>query len=83
MTTTTQPGDIKWPKHSPHSRVERALVKTPQDGAVHLIATMGPSSAEQTARSYNVPGGRWVLGYSTGVSGDGDIESYLWAKWVG
>jgi hypothetical protein len=73
---------IKVPRHSPHSRVERGLKKTPQDGAWHQIAQMGLSSAEQTARAYNVPGGRWELGYTLGV--DGGVEvSYLWAKWVG
>lgn len=77
------PADIKWPRHSSHSKVEKALKNTPRDGAVHQIAEMGPSSAEQTARAYNVPGASWLLGYTAGVNGSGEIVSYLWAKWVG
>lgn len=79
----TAPADIKWPKHSPHSKVEKALKATPRDGGVYQIAEMGPSSAEQTARAYNIDGGGWLLGYTAGVNGSGEIVSYLWAKWVG
>lgn len=84
MTASSAPvGDIKWPKHSPHSKVEKALRSIPRDGDIHFVAEMGPSSAEQTARAYNVEGGSWLLGYTAGVNGGGDIVSYLWAKWVG
>lgn len=79
---TPVPSDIKWPRHSPHSKVEKALKNTPRDGNVHYVTVMGPSSAEQTARAYNVDGSRWLLGYTAGVE-NGDIVSYLWAKWVG
>jgi hypothetical protein len=79
---TAVPSDIKWPRHSPHSKVEKALKTVPRDGDVHLVTIMGPSSAEQTARAYNVDGGNWLLGYTSGVEGQ-EIVSYLWAKWVG
>lgn len=74
--------DIKVPRHSPHSKVEKALKITPMDGNWHKILTMGQTSAEQTARAYNVPGANWQLGYDHGYE-DGDIVSYLYAKWVG
>jgi hypothetical protein len=74
--------DIKVPRRSNQSRVERALTKTPQDGDWHKLLDMGLTTAEQTARSYNVPGGAWELGYRHSAN-NGEIRSELWARWVG
>lgn len=67
--------DIKIPRHSHHSKVEKALATTPWDGEWHQLLEMGPSSAEQTARAYNVDGASWILGYTNTEDG-----SILWAK---
>lgn len=74
--------DVKVPRHSKHSKVERALANVLPDGKWHKILTMGLTSAEQTARAYNVPGAKWEMGYTHGSEGD-DVVSYLWARWVG
>lgn len=63
------------------SRIEKALAKTPMDGEWHRLLDMGFTSAEQTARGYNIPGGQWVFGY-THESKEGDMISVLWAKWA-
>lgn len=67
--------DIKVPRHSPHSKVEQALKSVPHDGNWHKILDMGASTAEQTARAYNVEGASWILGYTNEDGG-----SALWAK---
>lgn len=77
MTETQR---IKIPTRSTWSRVEKALTKTPHDNQWHKILEMGLSSAEQTARSYNVEGGNWTLGYTHGTNTQGEVCSYLWAK---
>lgn len=74
--------EIKVPHRSPQSRVERALAKTPRDGSWHKLLTMGLTTAEQTARSYNVEGASWELGYSVGTE-NGSVVSVLWARWDG
>lgn len=77
---------IKFPARSSSSKVERALRKVPRDGALHiLIDNMGLTSAEQTARAYNVPGGQWEFGYTVDqhTDGSGELVSVLWVKWVG
>lgn len=74
---------IKVPRRSPKSRVETALAKAPKDGQFHVIVpSMGMTSAEQTARAYNVPGCRWELGYDYAKNTDG-IFSVLYARWIG
>lgn len=72
---------IKYPARATNSRVEKALAKIPRDGAPHRLLEMGFTSAEQTARGYNVPGGQWAFGY-THETKDGDMISVLWTKWV-
>lgn len=72
---------IKYPARASNSRVEKALAKNPKDGQPHRILEMGFTSAEQTARGYNVPGGQFQFGY-THESKDGEMISVLWAKWV-
>lgn len=42
---------------------------------------MGFTTAEQTARGYNVPGGAWEFGY-THESADGEMVSVLWVRWT-
>lgn len=71
---------IKVPQRAQTSRVERALAKVARDGNWHRLLEMGFTSAEQTARGYNVPGGQWTFGY-THESKDGEMISVLWAKW--
>lgn len=73
----SQIADIKIPRHSHHSKVEKALASTPWDGEWHKLLDMGPSSAEQTARAYNVDGASWILGYTNDEAGEGSV---LWAK---
>jgi hypothetical protein len=63
-----------------NSRIVKALAKAPMDGEWHRLIEMGFTSAEQTARGYNVPGGQWVFGY-THESKEGEMISVLWAKW--
>ena len=75
--------DIKWPGRAPGSKVEKALANTPQDGKPHRLLTMGLTVAEQTARSYNVEGGRWVFGYTIEPNDKGELSSVLWAKYDG
>lgn len=74
--------EIKYPRHSPHSKVERALAKTAKDGQPHKLLEMAQSTAEQTARAYNVDGASWELGYRLEVGVDGPV-SVLYARWVG
>lgn len=78
MTNST----IKVPRRSSRSRIERLLAKTVQDGTWYKLLTMGQTTAEQIARSYNVPGASWEFGYTQG-SEKGEIVSYLWVRWVG
>lgn len=73
---------IKWPGRADTSKVEKALKLVPKDGQPHRMLTMGFTVAEQTARSYNVDGGRWALGYTHEHNDQGDLVSVLWAKWV-
>lgn len=73
---------IKVPKRQSNSRVERALVKVSRDGEWHRILDMGFTSAEQTARGYNIPDGQWSYGYTHELNKDGDMVSILWVKWV-
>jgi hypothetical protein len=77
---------IKVPARSASSKVERALKKAARDGAWHiLIRDMGMTSAEQTARAYNVPGGQWEFGYThdSHSDGSGELVSTLWVRWIG
>lgn len=77
---------IKVPARSSSSKVERSIRKAPQDGQWHtLIQNMGMTSAEQTARAYNVPGGQWIFGYTLDhhTDGSGELVSTLWTKWIG
>lgn len=77
---------IKIPARSSSSKVERALKKASRDGAwAILIRDMGMTSAEQTARAYNVPGGQWEHGYTHDQhsDGSGELVSTLWARWIG
>jgi len=75
--------NVKVPKRANNSRVDRALQKVAQDGQWHRILEMGFTSAEQTARAYNVPGGQWEFGYThEPKGGSGDIISVLWARWI-
>lgn len=77
------PSKIKVPQRAANSRVERALAKVPQDGQWHKLLDMGFTTAEQTARGYNVPGGKWEFGYTHDRNAGGDMISVLWAKWIG
>lgn len=72
---------IKYPSRATNSRVEKALAKVPKDGEPHRILTMGFTSAEQTARGYNVPGGQFLFGY-THETVNNELVSVLWAKWI-
>lgn len=83
VVSMSTPTDIKVPRHSGHSKVEKKLGVTPHDGAWHRLVEMGPSSAEQTARAYNVEGASWELGYTVEANPQADIVSVLWARWVG
>lgn len=74
---------IKWPGRARGSKVEKALVGVPKDGEPHRILTMGLTVAEQTARGYNVEGGRWIFGYTLENNDKGELVSVLWAKWDG
>lgn len=77
---------IKVPARSQSSKVEKAIRKAPKDGAWNtLIPNMGMTSAEQTARAYNVPGGQWEFGYTLDhhTDGSGELVSTLWARWIG
>lgn len=77
---------IKVPSRSSSSKVERALKKTARDGAWKiLIKDMGMTSAEQTARAYNVPGGQFEFGYTHDQHSDGggELVSTLWSRWIG
>jgi hypothetical protein len=77
---------IKVPDRSKHSHVEKALAKAPRDGSWHiLIQDMGMTSAEQTARGYNVTGAKWQFGYTLDNHSDGssEIVSTLWVRYVG
>jgi hypothetical protein len=73
---------IKVPRRASGSRVDKALTATPRDGNWHRLLEMGQTSAEQTARGYNVPNGQWLFGYTLESKTDGDIVSVLWGKWV-
>ena len=75
--------EIKYPRHSPHSKVERALRGIAKDGQPHRLLEMGQSTAEQTARSYNVEGASWELGYRLEAGSDGTPVSVLYARWIG
>lgn len=74
--------DIKVPRHSAHSRVEKALAKTAKDGQWYKLLDMGSSTAEQTARAYNVEGASWELGYKLENGPSGPVSA-LYARWVG
>lgn len=77
---------IKVPSRASNSRVEKALRKAARDGAWQvLIHNMGMTSAEQTARAYNVPGGQWEFGYTVDhhTDGSGELVSTLWVRWIG
>lgn len=74
---------IKVPKRATNSRVEKAISKTPRDGQWHRLLTMGLTSAEQTARGYNVPDGLWLYGYTLENNADGEVISVLWGKYDG
>lgn len=77
---------IKVPIRSTSSKVEKAIRKSSQDGAWHvLVQDMGMTTAEQTARQYNVPGGQYEFGYTVGnhSDGSGELVSTLWVRWVG
>lgn len=71
---------IKVPMRQKNSRVEKALAKVPRDGDWHRILEMGFTSAEQTARGYNIPDSVWEFGY-THEAKDGDMISVLWVRW--
>lgn len=74
---------IKVPQRSNQSRVEKALGKVARDGAWHKLLEMGFTSAEQTARGYNVPGGQWEFGYTHDNNTAGELISILWVRWNG
>lgn len=75
---------IKVPLRASGSKVERALSKIPLDGKWHKLLTMGFSTAEQTARSYNVPGGKWAYGYThENDPVTNELVSVLWVQWNG
>jgi hypothetical protein len=78
MATT----DIKVPRRKGTTWINEALAATQRDGQWHLIKTMGVSSAEQTARAYNSPGGGpgWEFGYKV-VANNGTLTSELWVRW--
>lgn len=73
---------IKIPQRKSDSRVEKALAVAPKDGTWSRLLTMGFTSAEQTARGYNVPGGNWEFGYTHETKGT-DLVSVLWGRYVG
>jgi hypothetical protein len=73
---------IKVPRRKADSRVERAIGSASRDGSWHRLLEMGFTSAEQTARGYNVPGGVWEFGY-THENKDGELISVLWGRFVG
>ena len=82
----TEEDRIKVPERSKHSHVEKALAKASRDGKWHkLLTDMGMTSAEQTARGYNVTGAKWVFGYTldSNSDGSGDIVSTLWVRYQG
>lgn len=70
---------IKVPQRKHDSRVEKALVAANRDGTWQRLLTMGFTTAEQTARGYNVPGGNWEFGY-THENKDGELVSVLWGR---
>lgn len=72
---------IKVPRRASNSRVEKALAKTPRDGEWHRLLEMGLTSAEQTARGFNVPNGQWLFGYTLESKG-AEVVSVLWGKWT-
>lgn len=72
---------IKVPHRAQNSRVEKALNKVPRDGEWFRLLEMGFTSAEQTARGYNIPSGQWQYGY-THESKDGEMISVLWVRWA-
>ena len=74
---------IKVPLRATNSRIEKALAKVDKDGGWHRLITMGFTTAEQTARGYNVPGGQWSFGYTHDRNDTGEIVSVLWVKWDG
>ena len=74
--------NIKVPRRSGTSRVEKALKSASKDGKWFRILDMGFTVAEQTARGYNVPGGSWEFGY-THETRHGELGSVLWVRWVG
>lgn len=75
---------IKVPKRQSGSRVEKALSqKALRDGEWHRLLEMGFTSAEQTARGYNIPDGQWEFGYTHETKPDGEMISVLWARWEG
>ena len=81
----TRPEDrIKIPKRR-NTRLDREFLKITKDGQWQpLIPEMGVTSAEQTARAYNVPGGPWQFGYTVDMSTQtGELVSCLWVRWVG
>lgn len=73
---------IKVPHRKADSRVEKAIGLAKRDGTWQRLLEMGFTSAEQTARGYNVPGGSWDFGY-THENKDGELISVLWGKYVG
>jgi hypothetical protein len=73
---------IKVPRRSATSKIGRAIGKAPKDGTWHKLAVMGPTTAEQTARSYNFDDSSWEFGWSQGVE-KSEIVSFLWVRWVG
>lgn len=73
---------IKVPQRKADSRVEKALAVAVKDHEWHRLLNMGFTSAEQTARGYNVPGGTWEFGY-THENKDGELISVLWARYAG
>lgn len=75
--------NIKVPRRANNSRVDKALQKVAQDGQWHELIEMGFTSAEQTARAYNVPGGQWEFGYEHKSNNTGEIISVLSARWIG
>lgn len=74
---------IKVPMRAHNSRIEKALAKVDKDGEWHRLIDMGFTSAEQTARGYNVPGGQWQFGYTHDRTEAGELISVLWVKWDG
>jgi len=72
---------IKVPGRASNSKVDKKLATVPRDGQWHELLEMGETTAEQTARSYNVPGGNFEFGYSV-ESKDGELVSILWVRSV-